>query len=138
MPLTLLVAQKQVVLSDKPLEDRNKKIVVDHVTFVVEEMTQLPTKQYQLRLSATDDGDGTLLNTLYQRIEIVDVKGNKMTANSSGWSGNGTNNVRLTMTYLRRRYGLPIDDLVAGGIYKRHCGDAGDRGRGEILEWAGR
>ena len=46
--------------------------------------------------------------------------------------------VRLTMTYLRRRYDLPIDDLVAGGIYKRHCGDAGDRGRGEILEWAGR
>lgn len=45
--------------------------------------------------------------------------------------------VRLTMTYLRRRYGLPIDDVVAGGIYKRHCGDAGDRGRGEILEWAG-
>ena len=46
--------------------------------------------------------------------------------------------VRLTMTYLRRRYDLPIDDLVAGGIYKRHCGDAGDRGRGEILEWAER
>lgn len=45
--------------------------------------------------------------------------------------------VRLTMTYLRRHYGLPIDDLVAGGTYKRHCGDAGDRGRGEILEWAG-
>jgi hypothetical protein len=99
VPLTLLVAQKQVVLSDNPLEDRNKKIVVDHVTFVVEEMTQLPTKQYQLRLSATDEGDGTLLNTLYQRIEIADVKGNKMTVNSSGWSGNGTNNVRLTMTF---------------------------------------
>jgi len=46
--------------------------------------------------------------------------------------------VRLTMTYLRRRYGVAIDDRVAGGIYKRHCGDAGDQGRGEILEWAGR
>jgi formylmethanofuran dehydrogenase subunit C len=45
--------------------------------------------------------------------------------------------VRLTMTYLRRRYGLPIDDHVVGGAYRRYCGDAGDQGRGEILEWAG-
>ena len=45
--------------------------------------------------------------------------------------------VRLTMTYLRRRYGLPIDDAVAGGAYRRYCGDAGDQGRGEILEWVG-
>jgi formylmethanofuran dehydrogenase subunit C len=45
--------------------------------------------------------------------------------------------VRLTMTYLRRRYGLAIDDRVAGGRYRRHCGEAGAHGRGEILEWAG-
>jgi formylmethanofuran dehydrogenase subunit C len=45
--------------------------------------------------------------------------------------------VRLMMTYLRRRYGLPIDDAVVGGAYRRFCGDAGDQGRGEILEWAG-
>jgi formylmethanofuran dehydrogenase subunit C len=43
--------------------------------------------------------------------------------------------VRLTMTYLRRRYGLAIDDRVAGGAYRRHCGDAGNPGKGEILEW---
>jgi formylmethanofuran dehydrogenase subunit C len=45
--------------------------------------------------------------------------------------------VRLTMTYLRRRYGLAIDDGVAGGHYRRHCGEAGAHGRGEILEWVG-
>ena len=45
--------------------------------------------------------------------------------------------VRLTMTYLRRHYGLAIEDRVAGGAYRRYCGDAGDQGRGEILEWAG-
>jgi formylmethanofuran dehydrogenase subunit C len=44
--------------------------------------------------------------------------------------------VRLTLTYLRRRYRLAIDDKVAGGAYRRYCGDAGDQGRGEILEWA--
>jgi formylmethanofuran dehydrogenase subunit C len=44
--------------------------------------------------------------------------------------------VRLTMTYLRRRYGLSIDDRITGGRYRRYCGDAGDPGKGEILEWA--
>ena len=44
--------------------------------------------------------------------------------------------VRLTMTYLRRRYGLSIDDRIAGGQYRRYCGDAGDPGKGEILDWA--
>jgi formylmethanofuran dehydrogenase subunit C len=43
--------------------------------------------------------------------------------------------VRLTLTYLNRRYGLAIPGPVAGGAYRRYCGDAGDPGRGEILEW---
>jgi formylmethanofuran dehydrogenase subunit C len=43
--------------------------------------------------------------------------------------------LRLTMTYLRRRYDLKIEDRVAGGQYRRYCGDAGDPGKGEILQW---
>jgi formylmethanofuran dehydrogenase subunit C len=39
----------------------------------------------------------------------------------------------LTMIYLRRRYGLSIDDRLANGRYARYCGDAGDPGKGEIL-----
>jgi formylmethanofuran dehydrogenase subunit C len=44
--------------------------------------------------------------------------------------------VRLLLTYLRRRYGLKIDDRMIDGRYRRHCGDAGNPERGEILEWA--
>jgi formylmethanofuran dehydrogenase subunit C len=44
--------------------------------------------------------------------------------------------VRLLLTYLRRRYGLKIDDRMIDGKYRRYCGDAGNPGRGEILEWA--
>jgi formylmethanofuran dehydrogenase subunit C len=43
--------------------------------------------------------------------------------------------VRLMMTYLRRRYGIAIDERVVNGRYRRYCGDAGNPGRGEILEW---
>jgi formylmethanofuran dehydrogenase subunit C len=45
--------------------------------------------------------------------------------------------VRLTMTYLRRRHALAIDDRAIGGRYRRYCGDAGDPGKGEILVWTG-
>jgi formylmethanofuran dehydrogenase subunit C len=45
--------------------------------------------------------------------------------------------VRLAMTYLRRHYRVGVDERVAGGLYRRHCGEAGDPGRGEILEWVG-
>ena len=41
--------------------------------------------------------------------------------------------VRLILTYLRRRYGLKIDERMIDGDYRRHCGDAGNPGRGEIL-----
>jgi formylmethanofuran dehydrogenase subunit C len=43
--------------------------------------------------------------------------------------------LRLTLTYLRRRFGLVIADRVVDGRFRRYCGDAGDPGRGEILEW---
>jgi formylmethanofuran dehydrogenase subunit C len=42
--------------------------------------------------------------------------------------------VRLTVTYLRQRYGLQIADVVRDGMYRRYCGDAGNPGKGEILE----
>jgi hypothetical protein len=39
------------------------------------------------------------------------------------------------LSYLRQRHGLAIDDRMIDGHYKRYCGDAGNPGRGEILEW---
>ncbi len=43
--------------------------------------------------------------------------------------------VRLTLTYLRRQHGLPIEERFVVGTYRRYCGDAGLPGKGEILEW---
>jgi formylmethanofuran dehydrogenase subunit C len=45
--------------------------------------------------------------------------------------------IRLLLTYLRRRYGLAVDERMVNGRYRRYCGDAGNPGRGEILEWVG-
>jgi len=42
--------------------------------------------------------------------------------------------IRLLFTYLRRQYGVFFRDEVLDGPYRRHCGDTGDPGKGEILE----
>jgi formylmethanofuran dehydrogenase subunit C len=41
--------------------------------------------------------------------------------------------VRLLLTYLRRRYGISVDDAALNGRFERYCGDAGTVGKGEIL-----
>ena len=45
--------------------------------------------------------------------------------------------VRLALTYLLRKYELPIDQRFVIGKYDRYCGDAGTVGKGEILVWTG-
>ena len=42
--------------------------------------------------------------------------------------------LRLTLLYLMRRYGLDIAASALEGPYRRYCGDAGDPGKGEILQ----
>jgi formylmethanofuran dehydrogenase subunit C len=42
--------------------------------------------------------------------------------------------VRLTLIYLSRRYGLIIDPSLMESAFRRFCGDAGEPGKGEILE----
>jgi hypothetical protein len=37
------------------------------------------------------------------------------------------------MTYLERRYGLPLPAHARDGLYRRYCGDAAGPGKGEIL-----
>jgi formylmethanofuran dehydrogenase subunit C len=43
--------------------------------------------------------------------------------------------VRLTLSYLRARYALPIDDRYVRGLYRRYSGDLAELGKGEILQW---
>ena len=43
--------------------------------------------------------------------------------------------LRVTLTYLARRYGLSFDSAVVNGRYRRFCGDLLAPGKGEILVW---
>jgi formylmethanofuran dehydrogenase subunit C len=43
--------------------------------------------------------------------------------------------LRLTLTRLRSRYGLPVGEHHLSGDYRRYSGDLADLGKGEILVW---
>ena len=43
--------------------------------------------------------------------------------------------LRLTLTRLRARYGLPTGEHHLSGYYRRYSGDLADLGKGEILVW---
>jgi hypothetical protein len=100
--LTLLADQKPEVVTDKLFKTKNQKVKLGTTTIVIEEVSETPAKQYQVKLSVTEDDPGndyTWSNSLYYRMEVQDEKGQKLPNYGSSWSSNGTNNVRITMTF---------------------------------------
>jgi formylmethanofuran dehydrogenase subunit C len=43
--------------------------------------------------------------------------------------------LRLTLTHLRSRHGMPVADRHLDGTYRRYSGDLAELGKGEILAW---
>jgi hypothetical protein len=104
LPVTLLVEQKPVVVSDNILKAKGKKTSAGSTTFSFEDVTAQPNKQYQIKLHVTENNkdnpnDWTWMNTLLQRIELQDDKGNKFQQYGTSWGGNGPNQVQMTLTY---------------------------------------
>ncbi|HEV3084762.1 MAG TPA: HEAT repeat domain-containing protein [Gemmataceae bacterium] len=93
--VTLLADQKPSIVTDKLLASKGKKFKVGDATFHVEEITEMPGKQYQIRLNVTENSkeaqnDWSRLQSMQQRLELQDDKGNKVPSyvNITNW-GNG-------------------------------------------------
>jgi hypothetical protein len=104
VPLTLLVEQKPVVVTDKVLEAKGTKATVGATTFQIEDVTEEKGKQYKLKMTITEDvkgnpNDYSLNNSLYSRLELLDDKGAKYQIYGSSWNGGGPGNVQLEFTY---------------------------------------
>src|SRR5262249_36752276 len=104
IPVTLLREQKPEVVADKILTVKNKKVKVGTTTFHIESCTQTPQKQYQLKMTATEENlegpnDYSWLNTLYRRIELQDEKGNKYANAGSSWSHSAANHISATFNF---------------------------------------
>ena len=62
---------------------RGPRRQVGTTQFDIEDVTEMPGKQYQIKMAITEDlkdnpNDYSWVNSLYQRIEVQDEKGDKM------------------------------------------------------------
>jgi hypothetical protein len=104
VPLTLLADQKARVVTDTILKAKGKKVTLGKTTFDIQDVTVTPNKQYQIRMSITEDNkdnpnDYTWMNSLYSRLHLQDDKGNQFQVYSSSWGNSGPNHAQLTFTY---------------------------------------
>lgn len=103
VPVTLLVDQKPETVVADVMTVKNKKVTLGTTTFHIEKCELTKEKQYQLKMSVTEDklepNDYTWMNTLYRRVELFDEKGNKFQTYGSSWSHNAPNHVQVTFNY---------------------------------------
>jgi hypothetical protein len=104
LPIMLLVNQKPVVVAEKILEAKGKKTTIGGTHFEIGEVTELPGKQYQIKMVVNEDlkdnpNDYSWMNSLAQRIELHDDKGGKLQIMGSQWNNSAANHVEMTLTF---------------------------------------
>ncbi len=106
VPVTILVEQKPEVVSDQLATAKGKKLRVGTTTFVIEDLSETPAKQVQLRMTITEDAgisdnpnDYTWLNSLWGRLEVYDEKGARLGNNGSSYGAGGPHQANMTLTY---------------------------------------
>ena len=102
IPVHLLVEQKQVVVAEKIAEAKGKKAKFGSITISIDDVVVMANKQVQVKLMVSEEnhgGDYSWTNTLYQRFELQDSKGNKYTNTGSGWSSSGPAAVNMTLNF---------------------------------------
>lgn len=94
VPVTLLAEQKPEIVIEKIMDVKKKKFEGKDVSLDVEEVKETPGQTVQVVLTAQRNGkdnqyDYTWTNSLHQRVELTDAKGNKFQSNGFNWN-NGT------------------------------------------------
>lgn len=112
VPVLLLAEQKPELVTDKVLAAKGKKSTLGSTTFQIEEITETPNKQYQLKMTISEEGkenanDYTWINSLYQRVELQDEQGGKYQMQGNSWGGNSPNHAQVTFTYANPNNGNP-------------------------------
>jgi len=101
VPVTLLVSQKPITLTEDILKAKDLKKEIGGIEFNIRDVKTLPNKQFQIQFAVTNKAnpsDYNLINSIYQRIELFDDKGQKYQNYGSSWGGGGAT-VNLTLTF---------------------------------------
>src|SRR5581483_189419 len=125
IPVTLLADQKPAVVTEKLTAAKSRKIKVGAASFSIEDVAELPGKQYQVRMTVTEDtndnsGDYTRINSLQQRIELLDSKGNKLHFFCSQMANNSPTSIQLTLNTQPGNQGAPTKLLYYSWVLMEH------------------
>jgi hypothetical protein len=82
LPVNLLIEQRPDLTVEQVLQAKGKKFKADDVELDFEDISEGPNKVYQVKMTVRRTGqnhanDYTWSNSLYQRLELCDAKGNK-------------------------------------------------------------
>ncbi len=102
IPLHLLVDQKQVVVAEKVMDAKGTKATFGSISIAIEDVKVMENKQVQVKMTVAEANHGndySWTNTLYQRFEMHDDKGNKYSNSGSGWSSSGPAAVQMTLNF---------------------------------------
>jgi hypothetical protein len=102
IPVTLLADQTRTVVTDKILASKGKKYKVGDATFQIEDITEMPGKQYQIKINVTETSkeaqhDYSRIQSVGQRLELQDDKGNKIAAYANATNFMSPSNAQFTI-----------------------------------------
>jgi hypothetical protein len=125
LPVSLLVEQKPMPIAEKILTAKGKKSTIGDLEFHIETVTKKPNNLFEIKFSIANKGnlnDYNWMNNIYQRLELVDAKGEKFQNQGSNWHGSNGNSVTLTLTYGNggRKMGDPDRFLFQHWVTRQH------------------
>jgi hypothetical protein len=105
LPVTLLAEQKPLIVINDVLKAKGKKFKADGTNLDIEDVTLTPEKIYHVKLTLADTrkdanpNDYTWINTVYQRVELLDAKGNKYVSHGNNWSNTTPTSLQGTFMF---------------------------------------
>jgi hypothetical protein len=104
VPVTLLVDQRPGIVVEKVLAAKGKQLKQGDIDLDIEDVTEGPGKVYQIRMTLRNNGkdntgDFSWHNSLYQRLEVHDAKGNKYQSRGFNWLNTTPNSVNGTFMF---------------------------------------
>jgi len=114
LPVTLLAEQKPEIVVEKITEVKGKKFEGNQVSLEIEDVKDGPGKTYQVAMTArraakdANQYDYTWTNSLHQRVELCDEKGNKFASHGFNWGNQTPTSVQGTFMFGEPGNGTPI------------------------------
>jgi hypothetical protein len=113
IPATLLSEQKPTVVTERLLSSKGKTFKIGQTTFKIEDVTEVAGKQHQIKIHVTEESkdnpnDWTRIQTLAQRLEVQDNRGNKLPWGFQPIQWQNNNSVQLQLTTgVQNQPGMP-------------------------------